>query len=265
MARILLTRADSRDGCLTLSAQSVKLEKALITNKTNNVRCLRAAVGMLCGVAALAAEAVTLDFQCVTFNAPANCALGESLLSVDVTEYGAGQVLFRFDMAPLGVNEAPNVSQVYFDNGAPGSGALLSIATLIDVDDGPADMSHAGVDFSLGASPPNLPGGNTLSPAFVVTPGFLAGADTPKPQERAIDQGEWLGVVFNLQAGYGFADVLAELAGGELRIGVHMTSFADGGSESLVTTPTAVPVPAALWLFGSGLVGLTMVGRRRSA
>ena len=32
---------------------------------------------------------------------------------------------------------------------------------------------------------------------------------------------------------------------------------------SLTATPAAVPVPAAVWLFGSGLAGLVGVARRR--
>lgn len=233
-------------------------------NSKNTWR-LRALAGTLCGGIALAAEAATLDFQCITFNQAANCALGESLLTVTASEYAAGQVLFRFDMASCGAHTAPNVRQVYFDNGAAGTGALQSIATLIDADDGPAGLGHLGVDFSLGANPAVLPGGNTLADRFVVTQGFVAGADTPKPQVRAIAPGEWLGVVFDLHAGYGFADVLAQLASGELRIGVHMTGYADGGSESFVTNMHVVPVPAAVWLFGSGLLGLVMVARRHTA
>jgi hypothetical protein len=37
----------------------------------------------------------------------------------------------------------------------------------------------------------------------------------------------------------------------------------DGTPLSLSITPSAVPVPAAVWLFGSGLVGLIGVARRR--
>jgi hypothetical protein len=33
---------------------------------------------------------------------------------------------------------------------------------------------------------------------------------------------------------------------------------------TVATTPSAVPVPAAAWLFGSGLLGLVGVARRRS-
>ena len=33
----------------------------------------------------------------------------------------------------------------------------------------------------------------------------------------------------------------------------------------ITITPTAVPVPAAVWLFGSGLLGLVGVARRKAA
>ncbi len=38
----------------------------------------------------------------------------------------------------------------------------------------------------------------------------------------------------------------------------------DGGQDLLVQTVTAVPIPAAVWLFGTGLVGLMGVRKRRS-
>jgi hypothetical protein len=36
-----------------------------------------------------------------------------------------------------------------------------------------------------------------------------------------------------------------------------------GGSVGLVVNPTAIPVPAAIWLFGSGLLGLVGIARRK--
>jgi hypothetical protein len=47
-------------------------------------------------------------------------------------------------------------------------------------------------------------------------------------------------------------------------------SLPDGGTMgatplSLTITPSAVPVPAAVWLFGSGLLGLVGVARRKAA
>ena len=38
-----------------------------------------------------------------------------------------------------------------------------------------------------------------------------------------------------------------------------------GLQYSLIITPTAVPIPAAVWLFGSGLLGLVGMARRKKA
>jgi hypothetical protein len=35
------------------------------------------------------------------------------------------------------------------------------------------------------------------------------------------------------------------------------------GNSMVVTSVSAVPIPAAIWLFGSGLAGLTWTARRR--
>jgi len=65
-------------------------------------------------------------------------------------------------------------------------------------------------------------------------------------------------------------------------INVYTDTITNAGSDSLVTLPTSdnydptqfypyatfavvVPVPAALWLFGSGLLGLIVVARRKAA
>jgi hypothetical protein len=43
------------------------------------------------------------------------------------------------------------------------------------------------------------------------------------------------------------------------------TAFLSAGGLTLAGTPSAVtPLPAAVWLFGSGLLGLTGIARRKS-
>ena len=39
----------------------------------------------------------------------------------------------------------------------------------------------------------------------------------------------------------------------------------NGQTHAFLMTPTAVPVPAAVWLFCSGLLGLVGVARRKAA
>jgi len=46
--------------------------------------------------------------------------------------------------------------------------------------------------------------------------------------------------------------------------GIHHQCFAKNYHVSITTTPPAVPVPAAMWLFGSGLLGLIGVAKRKN-
>jgi hypothetical protein len=128
---------------------------------------------------------------------------------------------------------------------------------LIDADEGAlGPMGDPDVDFSEGASPGNMPGGNLIG--FVATAGFLADSDPPVPS-NGVNPFESLGIVFDLQFGGAFADVIAELTNGDLRIGVHVQDFDGGGSDSFVNLP--VPEPSAALLIGMGLS--ILASRRR--
>jgi len=206
---------------------------------------------LLLSLFALPAQAVTLDFFCITNNNAGDCAIGASQLSVDVSSYGANQVLFSFYNTG---SDQSTISEIYFDDGT-----LLGVAGLIDADDGTGGDPN--VDFTQGANPPDLPGGSSITPQFQVTAGFLADADNPAPK-WGVSPGQTLGIVFDLQSGGTYSDVLTELGDGTLRVGLHVINYTSGGSESFVNNP--LPAPAAVWLFGSGLLGLVAVARRKS-
>jgi len=199
-------------------------------------------LGLALGIPA-PARALTLGFECLTGNNAADCLIGETQLSVEVSDQGGGLVRFHFrNSGP----QASSISEIYFDDGS-----LLALSV---VTDGP------GVDFEPDANPPNLPGGQMAVPPFQVTEGFLAEA-VPSPAKNGVGPSEWVKIDFTLQGGQTLDHVIAELTSGELRIGIHVIAFASGGSESFLNAP--VPEPATGLLLGAGLLGLAAARRRR--
>jgi hypothetical protein len=57
--------------------------------------------------------------------------------------------------------------------------------------------------------------------------------------------------------------VISAIGSGELRFGLHVIAFDNGGSATYINSPTAVPEPStyAMLLVGLGLVGF--MARRR--
>lgn len=202
-----------------------------------------------------AAASTTYSFYDITHTNAGAEADGEANLLVEVIDLGGSQVEFKFTN-----NSTSSLTDVYFDDGS-----LLGIASIAD--------SGAGVAFSQYASPGNLPGGNNASPAFQTTAGFSADSD-PAVSPNGVSQGEWVTIKFNLQSGKTYADTIAALAlphgggPGDLRIGIHVQSFASGGgSESFINNPAPVP-EAETWgmmLIGLGLVGWAVRQRRRQS
>lgn len=209
------------------------------------------AFGLLC---ATAEAAPTYSFVNITNNNAGDAAIGEAQLFVELFDPGPGQINFTFsNIGPA----ASSITDVYFDNGT-----LLGIASIINT---------AGlVEFSQLASPPDLPGGNTVIPPFVTTSGFSADSDPPV-QPLGVNPGESLGIIFDLQSGGVFADVLDELASGVLRIGIHVQGYASGGSESFINNGIVdgngngvIPAPGALVLVGLGAGCVSWLRRRRT-
>ena len=189
-------------------------------------------------------QAVTVNFGCITSNDPSgeSCAIAESQISVeltDATDADGAAALFSF------YNSGPDleafISDVYFMDGT-----LLGISSI--------DNSHTGVSFSEGANPSHLP-------AYQATASFSA--DNDPGAHWGVQTGEYLGITFDLLEGISFSDTVNALSTGDLVLGIHVQGLGAGAddtySESMVNV---VPIPAAAWLFGSGLIGLAGLARR---
>lgn len=185
----------------------------------------------------------TYTFQNITNNNAVNAAAGESQLSVELIDLGGGSVEFLFkNSGPL----ASSIADIYFDNG--------NLGTI----SGPIGFVNAvgNVSFSPNAAPGNLPGGNGIG--FSTTPGLSADSDAPV-QPKGINPGEQLGLALSGD----YTDVIDQIAAGNLRIGIHVQGFADGGSESFVNAPPSAVVPAPGSILLSG-IGISIVGFLRN-
>ena len=204
------------------------------------------------------AQANTFDFYPLTDPAgnSSNSQKNVDRFSVEISQYSELQVLFNF--YNNGTDHSV-ISEIYFD-----SGPLLDIAGLIDLQ----NKGHAGVDFvmdgelntngkEMKTSPGKLPGRHKLDPYFSAD--FLIQANNPEPK-WGINEGEYLGVIFNLQNGSTFQDVINQLNEGSLRIGMH----AKGQSfVNEANTPVQTPIPGSMLFAGTGLLGLWAFKRRR--
>jgi hypothetical protein len=201
--------------------------------------------------------AYTANFNIITSNNTTHTAIGENQLFVDVADYGSSHVLFTFrNIGP----QPSSICDVYFRDGS-----LLGISSLIDRDDNNGD---SGVDFSPGSNPNHLPGSDWPH----MTDSFTADSDSPV-QPNGVNPNESLGVIFSLQSGQNFDDVIRELISRELEIGIHVQSLeGNPDSEAYINnnfSPTpdphqnTVPAPGALILGSIGILTVGWIRRRK--
>ncbi len=203
---------------------------------------------MQCALMTLAATTVgyagpTYNFTCITNTSAVNAAIGETQFHVEVLpDVDPEKVQFYF----TNTGPAPcSITDLYFDDGS-----LLGIASII---------SGPGVAFNVPATPADLPGRMNAIPPFETTDSFSADSDTPI-EHNGVNPGEYVTILFALQAGETYADVLGGLASGELRIGIHAQAINNAGSESFVDNP--IPAPGALLLGAAGVVWVGWLRRR---
>jgi hypothetical protein len=217
------------------------------------------------GVSLATAQAKTYSFQAVSSNNPVDAALGEKYLRMDVTAFSTTAVDFKFYWS----GDPPNqdnlgMSSFYFYDG-------LYLAS-------PPSISSTGtVNLTIANNPGSLPdgtevglGGNAKS--------WVEANNTN--QANAVQFGETATFRFTLLTGVGVNNVTAaldrwiELPQSQkqlvdwdgnpsypdlMAVGIHLTGFDSGGSESYAV----VPLPGAVLLLGAGMVRLVAYARRR--
>ena len=198
--------------------------------------CARVLVAALLSAAAFAAQAaLTYSFGCITFDS-ANCGIGSTQLDLTVSDSGSGTVNFLFtNTGPL----ASSITDIYFDWKAPELALTEGALT-----------QSAGVSFGWGATPADLPDGNTI--AFSSDLGLDSNVPT---QPSGVNPGEWLNIAFTGS----FSQLIAGLHSNELLVGLHVQGFSNGGSASFVSVPE--PAVYAMLLLGFALMRLFL--RRR--
>ena len=195
-------------------------------------------IALMCLFVGTAEAGFTYSFVNITGNSATNAQIGEDQLFVEVSDNGGSQVLFDF------TNSGPEdstVANIYFEDSL---GLFASIDSLVE---------SAGVDFAIDPTPGNLPGGNTIF--FVEDYEAFA---VPPPAQTGIDPGESLGVLFTLNGGISYDDLIASLDEGTARIGMHVISFPDGNSEAFVNNGRDNPVIPAPGAISLALVGISV-------
>jgi hypothetical protein len=176
-------------------------------------------------------------FSCITHNDADDCAIGTAQLSATLVESG-GDALLTITMAGSDVGV---VEQLFIESSlVSGIGFQGSIAS-------------GTVAFGSGQAGGNLPGGKTVS----FSAAFNIAANNPAPRNGIgrhpqDDVSPQAGEFLLSLAGGSFNDLLLDL-----RIGVHVTGYTSGGSESFVVV-TTVPEPGTAALFSLGLLALSL-------
>jgi hypothetical protein len=209
-------------------------------------RFIRNAILTAALCSATSAFASTYTFSQLLGNS--NADVGSQLL-VDVTDTGTG-VNFQFTNT---VGTSSSITAVYFQDVA--NALFTSISNNVLGVNG----ESAGVNFSDGATPPNLPQGNTIG--FSAT----ASGDAANPSiPNGVDAtGEYVNFLGALALGGNYNAVIQALDAGQFRIAISVQSTNGRGADRYISNLSAVPVPGAVWLFGSAIAGLAGMRRRK--
>jgi hypothetical protein len=204
-----------------------------------------AALPVLAGLALAApalAAPVPITFTRITSNSPTDVA--SQFLAV--ADEGAGNtVTFTFTNTAV---VPSNIAEIYFDDNN-----LLSFNSFV---------TQTGTNYALGGTPPNLPGGNSITPAFSANTALTVSANPGPPANGINAATDVLTVSYNLLNGATFTDLVDALNSGDLRLGLHVRSIGENEDSDSFVSEVVIPLPTTAGLAGLGLAGLAVRRRR---
>jgi hypothetical protein len=208
---------------------------------------------LVLGLSAGHAQAATIDFSCLSITS--KCIDNANLFSLEVSDTGSKKSPGTSFLLSVGNGTDTAIDGIYFDD----RNGLLD-PTLYEFDFSGGTKAGGGVEFDPFKVPGRtMPRGSRVS----FNSDFSSLATPPRGNDKnGVDNGEWLGITFFDTT---TSLILAALGTGDLRIGINTRSLAQLVSNP-PAMPTVVPLPAAVWLFGSALIGLLGIsaGRRKT-
>lgn len=174
-----------------------------------------------------------------------NGTVGQQQLSFTVSE-AAGGISFRF--TNIG-DESCSLTGIYFES------SLGTLTELISIDD-----SCEGVAFEQKSRPRNMPRWRKVDFEPAPDMAFHSASQSDGQNgtsHNGIEPGEWLGITLATQAD--IDQIFRELDSQDIRIGIHVQAFSDGGSESFVN----IPDPATITILGFGALMLRRKKQKR--
>ena len=204
---------------------------------------------LMLAMGALAASPVQADligFTAITENSPVDPAFGEAQMFFEVGENSPYITFYFVNLGP----EESSIERIFFSDET----SLFNTNSVIGF------FTDSGVDFAGYVYDPdvNNPGSNFPAGEEIDWQTTFWYEAAPPPSKTGINPNETITFSLLLNEGKDYQSVLSALQSGDLRIGIHVISWADTKSESFVNvTPPGgqVPEPMTAGLLGLGLAG----------
>jgi len=197
-----------------------------------------------------------------SLNAPAsciNCTYDDSFMPHGIgASFTYSDALISSTDLNGGTGAASSIAEIYSGNGISGSATSSnSMMGLLDIADTGTVTFNFDVNYYLEVLTSNSDSG-------YANMSFDLGLYAFGSNVNLLDSDAAASMFLGIGPTNGLADtgtsgsVAIDLAAGSYNLDIEMT-------QNVATTVSAVPVPAAVWLFGSGLIGLAGFARRKKA